>query len=95
VSVSLFLEMIKTLFSLNFHNFGYSAYSGNRNFVCGFVTLYLIFIAIYGMLVVCTQFSYVVKYNSIGGLYAIKLDLFYIWRLYYQIWISGTYKDMI
>jgi hypothetical protein len=24
----------------------------------------------------------------------IKLDLFYIWRLYRQIWISATNKDM-
>jgi hypothetical protein len=59
VSVSLSLEMIKTLFSLHFYNvqkvalktvklsvtshfynFGYSAYSGNRLFICGFVVLY-------------------------------------------------------
>jgi hypothetical protein len=39
------------------------------------------------------QFVYVVKYYSIGDL-MIKLDLFYIWRLYCQIWISGTNKDM-
>jgi hypothetical protein len=36
----------------------------------------------------------VVKYYSIGDSYKIKLDLFYIWRLYGQIWISGTNKDM-
>jgi hypothetical protein len=35
MGLSLSLEMIKILFSLNFYNFRYSAYSGNRNFVCG------------------------------------------------------------
>jgi hypothetical protein len=40
----------------------------------------------------CTQFVYAVKYYSIGDLYTKKLDLFYIWRLYPQIWISGTNK---
>jgi hypothetical protein len=42
----------------------------------------------------CTPFVYVVKYYGIGDLYTIKLDLFYICRLYHQIWISGTNKDM-
>jgi hypothetical protein len=50
VSVSLSLEMIKILLSFNFYNFRYSGYSGNRNFVCGFVVLYIIFIVVYGML---------------------------------------------
>jgi hypothetical protein len=35
------LEMINILFSLNFYNLGNSAYSGNRNFVCRIVVLYL------------------------------------------------------
>jgi hypothetical protein len=68
--------------------------SGNRNFVCGFVVLYLIFIVVYGLFVMCTQFVYVAKYYSIGDLYVIELDLFYIWRLNNQMWISGTNKDM-
>jgi hypothetical protein len=63
-----------------------------ENFVCGFVVLYLIFIVVYGMLLRCTQFVYVVKYYSTENLYTVKLDLFYIWRLYRQIWISGTNK---
>jgi hypothetical protein len=42
--------MIKILFSVNFYNFSYSAYSGNRSFVCDLVVLYLIFITVYGML---------------------------------------------
>jgi hypothetical protein len=33
---------------------------------------------------------YVVKYYSIGALHTKKLDLFYIWRLYRRIWISGA-----
>jgi hypothetical protein len=85
VNVSLSLEMIKILFSFNFYNSGYSVYSGNTNFEWGFVVLYV---------VTCTQFGYVVKYYSIGDLCRIKLDLFYIWRLCCQIWISGTNKDM-
>jgi hypothetical protein len=44
--------------------------------------------------VTCTQFVYVVKYYSIGDSYTMKLDLFCIWRLYRQIWISGTNKDI-
>jgi hypothetical protein len=44
---------------------------------------------VYGMSVTCTQFVYVVKYYSSDDLYMIKLDLFYIWRLYRQILISG------
>jgi hypothetical protein len=46
--------------------------------------------------VMCTQFVYVVKYISIGHLYSyvIELDLFYIWKLYRQILISGTNQDM-
>jgi hypothetical protein len=55
---------------------------------------YLIFIDVYVMFVMCTQFLYVVKYQSIVDLYTIKLDLLYVWRLYHQIWISGTNKDM-
>jgi hypothetical protein len=47
---------------------------------------------LYGMLLRCMQFVYVVKYYSIENLYTIKLDLFYIWRLYRQVWISGTNK---
>jgi hypothetical protein len=50
VSVSLSLEMMKILFSFNFYNFGYSACSGNRNIVRGFVVLYLIFIVVYDKL---------------------------------------------
>jgi hypothetical protein len=46
------------------------------------------------MFVTSIQFVYVVKYFSTYDLYMIKLDLFYIWRLYRQIWISGTNKDM-
>jgi hypothetical protein len=42
----------------------------------------------------CRQFVYAVTYYSIGDLYTIKLYLFYIWRLYHQIWTSGTNKDM-
>jgi hypothetical protein len=44
--------------------------------------------------VTSTQFVYVFKYHRTGNLYTIKLDLFYIWRLYRQLWISGTNKDM-
>jgi hypothetical protein len=44
--------------------------------------------------VTCTQIVYVVKYYSIRDFYTIKLDLCHIWRLYRQIWISGTNKDM-
>jgi hypothetical protein len=46
------------------------------------------------MFLMCTQFVYVVKCYIIGDLYMIKLDLFYIWRVYRQIWIYGTNKDM-
>jgi hypothetical protein len=85
--------MIRIFFSFNFYKFRYSAYSGNRNFLCRFFVLHLIFITVYGILW-HTQFVSVVKYYCIGDLYTIKLDLFHIWRLYHQIWISGTNKDM-
>jgi hypothetical protein len=68
--------MIKILFSPNFYNFGYSAYSSNRNFVCRFIMLYL-FIVANCVFVAGTQFTFV-KYYSIGDLYMIKLDLFCI-----------------
>jgi hypothetical protein len=52
-------------------------------------------VVVYGVLVMCTQFVYEVKNYSISDLYTIILDLFCIWRLYHQIWISGTSKHMI
>jgi hypothetical protein len=81
-----------SLFSLNFYNFGYSAYSDNRHFLCRFIILNLFISANY-MFVKCTQFVYV-TYCSAGDLYVIKLDLFCIWWLYCQIWISGTTKKV-
>jgi hypothetical protein len=48
----------RNCFSFNFSNFGCSAYSGNRNFICRFVLLYP-FIVVNGMFVMCTQFVHV------------------------------------
>jgi hypothetical protein len=86
--VSLSLEIIKLSFSLHIYNFGYNAYSGNRNFVCMFVVLHLIFIVVYGMFVTSAQFVYVVKCCSTDDLYMIKHG-------YRQIRTSGRNKDMI
>jgi hypothetical protein len=44
--------------------------------------------------VMCTQFVFVFKNYSTVCLLTIKLDLFCMWRMYCQIWISGRGQDM-